>query len=108
MVKDSPKFSEIGQQFLEFISGGILVGHYIRRFDIPFINNELKAAGLITINNEIIDTCEMFWKRFPGRIAKLDNVCKRFQIDLSERMNNGYGALLDARLAADCFEKMSN
>ena len=49
MVKDSPKFSEIGQQFLDFISGGILVGHYIRRFDIPFINNELKAAGLITI-----------------------------------------------------------
>ncbi len=108
MVKDSPKFSEIGQQFLDFISGGILVGHYIRRFDIPFINNELKAAGLETINNEIIDTCEMFWERFPGRIAKLDNVCKMFQIDLSERMNNGHGALLDARLAADCFEKMSN
>jgi DNA polymerase III subunit epsilon len=110
MVKDSPKFSEIGQQFLDFITDGILVGHTIREFDIPFINNELKAAKLNTINNETIDIYKMYLERFPlsYRSASLDNICKMFQIDLSERINNGHGALLDARLAADCYEKISN
>ena len=106
MVKDSPKFSEIGQQFLDFIADGILVGHNIRKFDIPFINSELKAANLKTINNNIVDTLEMFREKFPGQSAKLDNACKMFNIDLNERNKNGHGALLDARLAAACFEKM--
>jgi len=106
MVKDSPKFKEIGQQLLDFISDGILVGHNIKKFDIPFINTELKAANLDSLNNEMVDTLEMFRERFPGQSAKLDNVCKMFDIDLNERNNIGHGALLDARLTAACFKKM--
>lgn len=58
----------------------------------------------------IIDIYKMYLERFPlsNRSASLDNICKMFQIDLSERINNGHGALLDARLAADCYEKISN
>jgi len=69
-------------------------------------NSELKAANLKTINNNIVDTLEMFREKFPGQSAKLDSACKMFNIDLNERNNNGHGALLDARLAAACFEKM--
>ena len=108
MVKDAPKFREIGQNLLDFIGvDSILVGHNIRKFDIPFINSELKAANLNTINNELIDTLEMFREKFPGHSAKLDNVCKMFNIDLSERISHGHGALLDAKLTAACFNKMT-
>jgi DNA polymerase-3 subunit epsilon len=60
MVKDSPKFAEIAKQFLDFISGGILVGHNIMKFDIPFINSELKAANFKIIDNQIIDIYKIF------------------------------------------------
>jgi DNA polymerase-3 subunit epsilon len=110
-VKGAPLFSQIGQQLLDFIGTNderkvFLVGHNIRKFDIPFINTELLAANLSTINNELFDTLEMYREQYPGRPAKLDDVCKMFDIDLSERTNNGHGALLDATLTAACFNKM--
>ena len=108
MVKDAPKFREVGQQLLDFIGDDdILVGHNLRKFDIPFINSELKGANLNPINNELIDTLEMFREQFPGHSGKLDNVCKMFNIDISERIRNGHGALLDAQLTAACFRKMT-
>ena len=61
----------------------------------------------MTINNELIDTLEMFREQFPGHSAKLDNVCKMFNIDISERIRNGHGALLDAQLTASCFQKIT-
>ena len=102
MVKDSPKFSDIGQKLLDFIGDGVLVGHNIRKFDIPFINTELKAANLPIINNELIDTLEIFRQKYPGQSARLDDVCRLFSIDLTPR-KNGHGALKDAMLSADCF-----
>ncbi len=108
IVKGAPTFREIGQQLLDFIgSDGVLVGHNIKSFDIPFINNELRDANLELINGEMIDTLDMFRKIFPGQSSKLDNVCKMLDIDLSERAEHGHGALLDAKLTADCFNKMS-
>ena len=107
MVKEAPTFREIGQQLLDFIgSDGVLVGHNIKSFDIPFINNELRDANLELINGEMIDTLGMFRKIFPGQSCKLDNVCKLLDVDISERVEHGHGALLDAKLTADCFNKM--
>jgi len=106
MVKDSPKFSQIGQELLDFVRGAVLVGHNIRNFDIPFINSELKASNLELISNQLVDTLDMYRARFPGLPARLDDVCEMFEIDLNERNDLGHGALLDAKLTAACFSRM--
>lgn len=106
MVRHSPRFIQIGQELLDFIGDGVLVGHNIRKFDIPFINFELNEACLKKIDNELADTLEMFRKIFPGESASLDYVCQKFDIDLSERMT--HGALIDAKLAAECFSRMTS
>ena len=54
MVKESPFFTEIAKELLDFIKNGVLVGHNIRKFDIPFLNSELQEAHLPLLNNEII------------------------------------------------------
>ena len=59
-VRDCPKFSEVADDFLEFIKRDTLIGHNVKRFDIPFINFELQAAGMPKIKNNIIDTVDMF------------------------------------------------
>jgi len=106
MVKNSPKFAEIGQQFLDFINGSILVGHNISTFDIPFINSELKAANLNTLDNEIFDIYPKFKDIFGPQAADLDGICRKFKIDFTERKRNGHSALLDARLTASCYYKL--
>ncbi len=105
-VVDSPRFADIAQDFLDFVQDAILVGHNIRRFDIPFINSELNAINMASLNNELIDTLEMFRRKHPGLPASLDKVCQLYDINYSERIINGHGALLDAHLARECYKKM--
>ena len=47
------------------------------------------------------DTVRLARHKFPGSPASLDALCKRFQIDNSNRQL--HGALLDARLLADVY-----
>ena len=106
LVKDAPKFRDIAQDFLNFIQDSVLIGHNSKRFDIPFINNELKKANLSVLENDQEDTLEIHRKLYPGQPAKLDNLCERFNIDLKERIEKGHGALLDAQLTAECYFQM--
>ena len=43
-LEDKPDFSEIAEEFLEFVDGATLVIHNAA-FDIGFLNNELKLAS---------------------------------------------------------------
>jgi DNA polymerase-3 subunit epsilon len=53
------------------------------------------------LSERAIDTVLIARKKFPGAPASLDALCKRFNIDLSDRVK--HGALLDARLTADVY-----
>lgn len=100
-LKDKPKFAEIAGSFLEFIADAPLVIHNAA-FDMKFLNAELSVAKRRTIDMErATDTVLMARKKFPGQPASLDALCKRFNIDLSERTK--HGALLDAELLADVY-----
>ena len=49
------------------------------------------------LNEEnIIDTLELAKKKFLGQSVSLDSLCKRYNIDITER--NVHGALKDAKL----------
>ena len=100
-LKDKPVFAEKVDDFLEFIGGDPLVIHNAG-FDMRFINAEMERLGFPALPmTRAIDTVLIARKKFPGSPASLDALCKRFEIDLSQRTK--HGALLDAELLADVY-----
>ncbi len=91
------KFSEIGEEFLEFIKDKRLIIHNAE-FDLSHLNNELKLLGKNKIENEIIDTLSLARDKYPGSTVSLDALCKRFRIDNSKRVK--HTALIDCDLLA--------
>ena len=101
---EKPKFSEICDEFLDFIGNSALVIHNAD-FDISFINNELNLSGKkLEIRNPIIDTLKLAKKKFPGSLVNLDSLCKRFDINLNSR--KFHGALIDAVLLSDVYVEL--
>ncbi len=94
------KFSEIGEQFLEFIKDKRLIIHNAD-FDLGHLNNELAIFGKNKINNEIVDTLILARDKFPGSPVSLDALCKRYRIDNSKRTQ--HTALIDCDLLAKVY-----
>lgn len=100
-LADKPKFASLADDFLAFIGEDPLVIHNAE-FDMKFINFELEKAGKRAIPfQRAIDTVKIARTKFPGSPASLDALCKRFNIDNSNRTL--HGALLDAQLLADVY-----
>ena len=98
-------FAEVALKFIDFIKDGTLVIHNAR-FDVGFLNYELKSLNHPTINlNEVIDTLSIARKKFPGSPVSLDALCKRFKINLSKR--DKHGALIDVELLYEVYNYLS-
>ena len=94
------KFSDIGEQFLEFIKNKRLIIHNAE-FDLGHLNNELAILGKKKIENEIVDTLILARDKFPGSPVSLDALCKRYRIDNSIRTQ--HTALIDCDLLAKVY-----
>ena len=94
------KFSEVGEEFLEFIKDKKLIIHNAE-FDLGHLNNELSLLGKKKITNEIIDTLALARDKFPGSPVSLDALCKRYRVDNSKRTN--HTALIDCDLLAKVY-----
>jgi DNA polymerase-3 subunit epsilon len=105
-LKDKPRFRDIAQDFINYIDGAELVIHNAP-FDIGFLNHELsKLEGegdhsRIERYCTVLDTLVMARQKHPGQKNNLDALCKRYEIDNSQR--SLHGALLDARILADVY-----
>ena len=100
-LADKPKFGDIVDEFLNFIGDAALVIHNAS-FDMKFVNAELHRIGRPPIPYaRAIDTIEIAKGKIPGARYSLDELCKRFAIDLSARTK--HGALLDAELTAQVY-----
>lgn len=108
-LKDFPVFTHpsVAQAFCAFVGDAQLVAHNGKSFDLPFLNDELRAAGLPEVRNELVDTLHLARRRFPGAPASLDALCGRFGIDLKARDRDGHGALLDSRLLATVYIELT-
>jgi DNA polymerase-3 subunit epsilon len=94
-------FADIADEFLGFIEDSPLVIHNAE-FDLKFLNAEFGRLGHPNIPRErAVDTVSLARRKFPGAQANLDALCRRFQIDLSDR--SLHGALKDARLLAQVY-----
>lgn len=95
-LADKKAFVEIAQEFVDFIKDATLVIHNAR-FDVGFLNYELKSLGHSPINlSEVVDTLALARKKFPGAPANLDALCKRYKISLDKR--DKHGAFIDVEL----------
>ena len=94
------KFSEIEDEFLNFIKDKRLIIHNAE-FDLAHLNNELSILGKKKINNEIIDTLMLARDKFPGSPVSLDALCKRYRVDNSKRIQ--HTALIDCDLLAKIY-----
>tara|TARA_A100001011_G_C14042593_1_gene728422 strand:- start:146 stop:811 length:666 start_codon:yes stop_codon:yes gene_type:complete len=104
-LSNQKKFSEIGEEFLEFIKDKKLIIHNAE-FDLAHLNNELNLLGKKRINNEIVDTLILARDKFPGSPASLDALCKRFRIDNSKRIQ--HTALIDCALLAKVYINLTD
>lgn len=100
-LKDKSKFADICADFVAFIGDAPLVAHNAA-FDLGFVNAELERCKKPRISHErLVDTLSLARRRWPGSGNKLDDLCRRFSIDLSKRTK--HGALLDSELLAEVY-----
>ena len=100
-LKDKPKFIDIADQFIDFISDSKIIIHNAP-FDVGFINSELRKCGKEELNEgSIIDSLLLAKKVFLGQSVRLDSLCRKFDIDISDR--EVHGALKDAKLLAHVY-----
>lgn len=103
-LQDKPVFSQIAEDFLNFVNGAELVIHNAP-FDVGFINHEFRmlANPPSDIENycKITDSLALARKKHPGQRNSLNALCKRYGVDNSSRTL--HGALLDSEILADVY-----
>ena len=99
-LQNKKSFREHHETFLKFIRDDTLIIHNAD-FDLGFLNKELSLIGLPPLQNSIIDTVPLAREVLNTRVANLDYLCRRFNIDLSDR--SFHGALLDSQLLASVY-----
>ncbi len=104
-----PRFAELADEFLAFVSGAELVIHNAV-FDIGFLNAELArldgvATGDIRQICTVLDTLAVARRMHPGQRNSLDALAKRYNVDNSRR--ELHGALLDAEILAEVYLAMT-
>ena len=100
-LSDKPLFADVSKAFDDFIGSSPMIIHNAE-FDLGFLNAERDRLDFEPIPmDRAIDTVQMARRKFPGSQASLDALCRRFQIDISDR--DVHGALKDAKLLAEVY-----
>jgi DNA polymerase-3 subunit epsilon len=106
-LADKPLFASIADELIEFVDGAEIIIHNAG-FDVGFLNEELRRLGRPKFPGmvaRITDSLLMAREMFPGKANSLDALCKRLEVDNSNRAL--HGALLDAGLLAEVYIRMT-
>lgn len=107
-LANQPRFADIAEEFLNFVQDAELIIHNAP-FDLGFLNHELRRCGrgqpVLEQICQVEDTLLMARQRHPGQRNNLDALCKRYNIDNSQRTL--HGALLDAEILAEVYLTMT-
>ena len=97
-LRGKPLFFKIVAEMIEFLGDSPIIAHNAP-FDFGFLDAELKRAGQKPLDrSRMVDTYAIARERYPAAPNSLDALCRRFEIDLSERTT--HNALLDVQLLA--------
>ena len=106
-LADKPLFDSIADELLEYLAGAEVIIHNAG-FDVGFLNEELKRVGRSRfgeIVTQVTDSLTMAREMFPGKSNSLDALCKRLEVDNTNRAL--HGALLDAGLLAEVYIRIT-
>jgi DNA polymerase-3 subunit epsilon len=106
-LADKPRFAQIAEELLEYLAGAEIVIHNAG-FDIGFLNEELRRVGRPGVGafvGRVTDSLFMAREMFPGKANSLDALCRRLEVDNTNRTL--HGALLDAGLLAEVYIRMT-
>ncbi len=100
-----PRFAEIVDEMLAFFGDDPLVAHNAP-FDFGFVNAELARLRLPALHpDRMVDTLALARAKYPGLPNSLDALCRRFDIDLTERTT--HNALLDCKLLSQVYIELT-
>jgi len=104
-LQNEPTFGEIVGDFMDFLGDDSVLIIHNAEFDMKFINHAFKEFGFPSFDpKRVIDTLALARRKFPGSPANLDALCRRFNIDNSNRTL--HGALLDSELLAEVYMEL--
>ncbi|RZT97674.1 DNA polymerase III subunit epsilon [Rivibacter subsaxonicus] len=106
-LADKPRFAAVVEELLEYVQGAEIIIHNAT-FDLGFLDEELKRLGRQPFTRHVagvVDSLTMAREMFPGKSNSLDALCKRLEVDNSNR--SLHGALLDAGLLAEVYIRMT-
>ena len=108
-LQDKPKFRERIEEIIEYIRDHELIIHNAK-FDVGFLNHEFALAGRkygkVKDYCKVFDTLALARKLHPGQKNNLDALCKRYNVDNSNRER--HGALLDSQILAQVYLAMTS
>jgi len=102
-LADKPRFEAVADELMSYLAGADVVIHNAS-FDIGFLDKELERCGRPGVAAQvaqITDSLLMAREMYPGKSNSLDALCKRLEVDNSNRTL--HGALLDAGLLAEVY-----
>ncbi len=106
-LADKPRFAAIAEELLAFVEGAEVIIHNAS-FDVAFLDEELARLGKPPFAQhvaQVTDSLQMAREQYPGKANSLDALCKRLEVDNSNRAL--HGALLDAGLLAEVYIRMT-
>ncbi|NWG39036.1 MAG: DNA polymerase III subunit epsilon [Hydrogenophilaceae bacterium] len=106
-LEDKPRFGDVVDDFLAFIQGAELIIHNAS-FDVSFLDSELEIISRGRLDQfcmGVVDTLAIARGLHPGQRNNLDALCKRYEVDNSNRTL--HGALLDCELLAQVYLGMT-
>jgi DNA polymerase-3 subunit epsilon len=107
-LKDKPRFTDVVDDLMSYLMGAELVIHNAP-FDVGFLDHELKLVGndngVIADHCTVTDTLVMARKMHPGQKNNLDALCKRYDVNNTQR--DLHGALLDAEILSEVYLRMT-
>jgi DNA polymerase-3 subunit epsilon len=106
-LADKPLFAAVADELLECLADSEVVIHNAG-FDLGFLDAELTRLNRPPFTQHVArvtDSLAMAREMFPGKSNSLDALCRRLEVDNSNRAL--HGALLDAGLLAEVYIRMT-
>lgn len=99
MISRAPLFRDIAEDLIEFLNDSIIVAHNAR-FDLEFLNSELKNFNLSLPVNEVIDTLAIARRYYTFPSNSLGDIARYIGLPIDKQ----HRALADVTTTKDIFE----
>ena len=106
-LADKPLFAAVADELLAYLEGAEIIIHNAA-FDLGFLDAELRRLQrppITSVVAKVTDTLLMAREMFPGKSNSLDALCRRLEVDNTNRTL--HGALLDAGLLAEVYIRLT-